>query len=200
MQKPLLNEYENVFKLLIIGDSGVGKSNMLLRFVNNKFDNSYDMTIGIDFGIKRVVLNDNIYKLQIWDTAGQETFKSMTQTFYRGADGCILVYDITNRESFNNISSWLSSLRLLVQDIVIILVGNKIDMDYKREVTIHEGEEFAERNNIHFFETSSKTAENINQCFMYSVEKIKESNTKKIINKNEQTNSPTTAICNCTIQ
>jgi small GTP-binding protein len=200
MEKSLLDDYESVFKLLIIGNSGVGKSNMLLRFTRNKFDDTYDITIGVDFGVKNVICDDTIYKLQIWDTAGQETFKSMTQTFYRGADGCIIVYDITNKESFNNVPSWLSSVRRLVPDIVVILVGNKIDMDYKREVTTNEGKDFAEKNNIQFFETSTKTAENINECFMYSVEKIKENKANKIINKNEQNNIPNTAICSCTLQ
>jgi Ras-related protein Rab-2A len=169
--------HDYLLKLIIIGDSGVGKSNILSRFTDNRFMKNYDTTIGVEFGIKLMALDGLKYKLHIWDTAGQETFKSITRSYYRGTVGCLLVYDITRRESFESVKTWLVDLRNYCHlNIVITLIGNKIDMNDERQVTLDEGQEFATKNGLLFFETSAKIDHNINDVFVNVVTEI----TKKL--------------------
>nr|CAD7409460.1 unnamed protein product [Timema poppensis] len=136
-----------LFKFLVIGSAGSGKSCLLHQFIESKFKDDSSHTIGVEFGSKIVNVGGKSVKLQIWDTAGQERFRSVTRSYYRGAAGALLVYDITNRESFNALSNWLSDARTLASpNIIILLVGNKKDLDATREVTFLEASRFAQEN------------------------------------------------------
>jgi Ras-related protein Rab-1A len=156
-----------IFKVLIIGDSSVGKSNILLRFSDNVFHDTFLPTIGVDFKIKNVSLSGQSIKLNIWDTAGQERFKTITAAYYKGSHGVILVYDITDRESFNNIVNWLAEVRKHAgPNVARVLVGNKCDLTAERKVTEKEAKEFAEQQGMQFFEASAKAKINIEETFM----------------------------------
>ena len=166
-------DYDYLFKLLLIGDSGVGKSCVLLRFVDNAFSKSYISTIGVDFKIRTVIIDGKVIKLQIWDTAGQERFRTITSSYYRGAHGILLVYDITDRISFANLPNWLSELKKYASNNVsTILVGNKCDLSHKRLVSLEEATKFATDHNLKLFETSAKKSENIEKLFIEFVKQI----------------------------
>ena len=178
MSTPGMN-YDYLLKYIIIGDAAVGKSNLLLRFTQNDFKNEYQLTIGVEFGAKNIEINNKKFRLQIWDTAGQENYRSITRAYYKNSVCAILVYDISNRESFEHISNWIEDcLAQSPKTVFMVLVGNKSDLEDYRQVTFKEGEEMAKNNNIMFFETSAKTGEN--------VEKIFEDSAKEINNKINQ--------------
>lgn len=159
--------YEYLFKFLVIGSAGTGKSSLLNNFIGNKFKEDRCHTIGVEFGSKIVNIGGKSTKLQIWDTAGQERFRSVTRSYYRGAAGALLVYDITSRDSFNALSNWLRDARTLASpNIVILLVGNKKDLEDSREVTFTEASQFAQENELVFLETSAKTGENVEEAFL----------------------------------
>ncbi|KAL6062131.1 Ras-related protein Rab-4B [Balamuthia mandrillaris] len=159
--------YDYLFKFIIIGDAASGKSCLLRRFIDNKFMRESTHTIGVEFGAKVIEVGDSKIKLQIWDTAGQERFRSVTRSYYRGAAGAILVYDISSRDSFNNVNNWLSDARALASSgIVIVLVGNKADLGESREVTFLEASRFAQEHDLAFFETSALTGENVEEVFL----------------------------------
>jgi small GTP-binding protein len=158
--------YDYMLKIIIVGESSVGKSNISLRFTEKRFEANHQLTIGVEFGTKIISRNNKIYKLQIWDTAGQEAFRAVTTTFYRGTIGCILVYDTTDKETFEKIQSWYDDLKKSCDpNITIILVGNKSDLESRREVSIDEGKDFADKNNMLFIETSAKSGINVDKCF-----------------------------------
>ena len=137
-------DYEHLFKLLVIGDSGVGKSCILLRFSDDVFTDNFISTIGVDFKIKKLDINGQQVKMQIWDTAGQERFRTITSSYYRGAHGIIIVYDITNKESFDHVERWLNEIKTFAGDNVEkVLVGNKCDLESKRVVPTVQGEKLA---------------------------------------------------------
>jgi len=168
----LLSDY--LFKLLLIGDSGVGKSCLLLRFADDTYTESYISTIGVDFKIRTIELDGKTIKLQIWDTAGQERFRTITSSYYRGAHGIIVVYDVTDNESFNNVKQWLHEIdRYACENVNKLLVGNKSDLTSKRVVSTEQGKEFAESLGIEFLETSAKTATNVEQAFLTMASQIK---------------------------
>eukprot|EP00357_Protocruzia_adherens_P019983 CAMPEP_0115021328 /NCGR_PEP_ID=MMETSP0216-20121206/30817_1 /TAXON_ID=223996 /ORGANISM="Protocruzia adherens, Strain Boccale" /LENGTH=204 /DNA_ID=CAMNT_0002393655 /DNA_START=44 /DNA_END=658 /DNA_ORIENTATION=- len=159
-------DYDFLFKLVLIGDSAVGKSSILIRFADDTFSENYLNTIGVDFRFRTLGLDAKNVKLQIWDTAGQERFRTLTSTYYKGADGAILVYDCTNRESYNNIADWISEIRKHAGDeINILLIGNKSDLEEEMEVTPDEAEVFASEHNIKFMSASAKTAFQITEAF-----------------------------------
>ena len=156
-----------VLRYIIIGDTGVGKSCILKRFSDNEFTNKYEVTVGVEFATKIGVVNGVPIKFQIWDTAGQETFKSITRSYYKSACGAFLVYDIGKRSSFDSLSTWLEELKNLAhRDISIILVGNKSDtIEGERKVSYEEGKAFADSHKLLFAETSAKTSDMIEHCF-----------------------------------
>lgn len=156
-------------KLIVVGDSGTGKSSLLHRFVEDTFSEDQTQTIGVEFGAKVVQLLGKKIKLQIWDTAGQERYKSVTRSYYRGAVGCLIVYDITNRSSYEHISAWLNDVRQLAgKDVVVMLIGNKSDManSDKRVVTHNEASLYAQENGLMHFETSAATGELVSDAFL----------------------------------
>ncbi|XP_052827864.1 ras-related protein Rab-4B isoform X1 [Octopus bimaculoides] len=156
-----------LFKFLVIGSAGTGKSCILHQFIENKFKQDSNHTIGVEFGSKVVNVGGKSVKLQIWDTAGQERFRSVTRSYYRGAAGALLVYDITSRETYNALTNWLTDARTLASpNIVIILVGNKKDLEADREVTFLEASRFAQENELMFLETSALTGENVEETFL----------------------------------
>jgi len=167
--------YAYLFKYIIIGDTGVGKSCLLLQFTDKRFQPVHDLTIGVEFGARMISIDNRQIKLQIWDTAGQESFRSITRSYYRGAAGALLVYDITRRETFSHLTRWLEEARKnSSSNMVIMLIGNKSDLDGRRAVSTREGEDFARENGLIFMETSAKTAANVEQAFIKTAEKIHE--------------------------
>lgn len=167
-------EYDYLFKLLLIGDSGVGKSCLLLRFADDTYTESYISTIGVDFKIRTIDLDGKTIKLQIWDTAGQERFRTITSSYYRGAHGIIVVYDCTDQESFNNVKTWLEEIeRYACENVNKLLVGNKCDLQTKKVVDTTTAMEYANQLGIPFLETSAKNATNVEQAFMTMAAEIK---------------------------
>lgn len=162
------------FKLLIIGDSGVGKSSLLLRYVSDSFESKLAATIGVDFKVKLITVPDGtVVKLSIWDTAGQERFRTLTPSVYRGSHGAIFVFSVANRDTFDQLDSWLEELKTYADqpNIVKLLVGNKIDCE-PREVSREEGQRFARLYNMPYAEASAKTSEGVNLLFMEVVTRI----------------------------
>ncbi len=171
------SKYDHLFKLLIIGESGVGKTCLLLRFTDDSFTANHLTTIGIDFKIKIINLEDKQIKLQIWDTAGQERFRTITKTYYKGAHGIILTYDVTDENSFKNIRNWVKQIEQNAQNNVCkVLVGNKCDRE-DRKISYEEGAKLASEFKMQFFETSAKSNYNVNETFTYL--------TKEILNNSE---------------
>ena len=172
-------DYNYLFKILILGDSFVGKTNMLKRFLNDEFDMNTKETVGVEFGSKNFILGEkeDIVKAQIWDTAGQERYRSVTKAYYKGAKGALLVYDITRKSTFENIDNWLIDLRTNAdKDILILLIGNKSDLIDNREITEEEARTKAEQYNIAFLETSAKTGDNIDKAFTQLIEEVYKAN------------------------
>ncbi|KAJ1726851.1 GTP-binding protein [Coemansia biformis] len=166
--------YDYLMKLLLIGDSGVGKSCLLLRFSDDQFTPSFITTIGIDFKIRTIELDGKRIKLQIWDTAGQERFRTITTAYYRGAMGILLVYDVTDERSFNNIENWYMNVEQHASEGVNkILIGNKCDVEERRVVSKEMGKELARKFNLSFKETSAKSNINVEDAFLELAADIK---------------------------
>lgn len=169
-----MEDYKFLFKVVLVGNAGVGKTCLVRRFTQGLFPPGQGATIGVDFMIKTVEVDNEKVKLQIWDTAGQERFRSITQSYYRSAHALILVYDISCQPTFDCLPDWLREIEEYASSKVLrILVGNKIDRE-DREIPTHVGEDFAARHNMYFLETSAKEAENVERLFMQIAEDLME--------------------------
>jgi len=162
----LTEEYDLMFKILLLGDSGVGKSSLLLRYTKNEFISDLRSTIGVEFALKYLTVDNFQLKVQIWDTAGMERYRSITNAYYKGAKGVIVVYDICRQKSFENVDKWIDDFKSKADDdAVILLIGNKSDLDEKREVSKEEAESKAQKNKFGFMETSAKDNNNVQKAF-----------------------------------
>jgi len=160
------NNYELLYKIIIIGDAAVGKSNILSRYVKNEFSENLKSTVGVELGIKFIKVKGTNTKIQIWDTAGQERYRAITSSYYKGSHGCFIVYDITNEITFNNVEKWYEHVQKEAgQDISIILVGNKCDKEDERKISKEKGQEKAKNLKCAFFETSALSGINIAEIF-----------------------------------
>jgi Ras-related protein Rab-2A len=170
-----MSSYTYLFKFIIVGDSNVGKSCLMLQFTDNKFKSDNDPTIGVEFGSASIKHNESTLRLQIWDTAGQESFRSITRSYFRGAIGALLVFDLTSRESFTNLANWVEEIQMCAStNLVIILIGNKCDMTTQQEITIEEAEDFAKSKGLIFIQTSAKTSHNVEKAFRTVAELVVE--------------------------
>ena len=160
-----MSTYDYMFKLLIVGESGVGKTCILLRFADNSFEENFLSTIGVDFKVKEINVDEKRIKLQIWDSAGQERFKNITMSYYRNCSGIIIVYDVTNHTSFEKVGDWIQEVRRYVPSVPLMIIGNKCDMEDKRQVSTEEGRELADKHGLIFLETSAKNNTNIENTF-----------------------------------
>ena len=166
MATPGMN-YDYLLKYIIIGDAAVGKSNLLLRFSQDDFKSEYQLTIGVEFGAKNLDIDNKKYRLQIWDTAGQERFKTITTSYYKGAHAILVVFDITDRDSFDHVRNWMADIDKFAKEGVLrILVGNKCDLAHERQVNAEEAKEIANKYGIKYIETSAKDTINIDDLFI----------------------------------
>jgi small GTP-binding protein len=176
------NQADFLYKIVLIGDSGVGKSNILSRFVRDEFIGEMRSTIGVEFAVRNIKIDDKIVRLQIWDTAGQERYRAITSAYYRGAIGALVVYDISNKKSFENLPKWLDELRKYTSDkSFITIIGNKSDLSHLRQITTIEVENFCRENNFCFLETSALTKNNIDLAFQNLVLEIYNKNKEDFI-------------------
>jgi Ras-related protein Rab-2A len=165
--------FDYLLKYIIIGDAAVGKSNLLLRYAHGQFKPEYQLTIGVEFGAKNIQLFNKIFRIQIWDTAGQENFRSITRAYYKNSVCALVVYDISSRDSFEHVTSWIEDCKnQSPKTIFMVLVGNKCDLNDKRQVSVEEGKDLAEKNDMLFFETSAKDGINVDEIFVKSAEQI----------------------------
>jgi len=185
------DKYDYLFKTVLIGDSGVGKSNLLSRFTKNEFNLESKTTIGVEFATKSIVNEGKVLKAQIWDTAGQERYRAITSAYYRGAVGALLVYDICKPSSFENVEKWLKELRDHADShVVVMLIGNKTDLRHLRAVKPEEGANFAQRNSLFFLETSALDASNVELAFQKILSEIYTRTKKQLAGTAPQLASP----------
>ena len=173
MDRTIQQDHDYLFKIVLTGDSGVGKSNLLLRFARDKFVLGSKQTIGVEFSTRSIEVGEKTVKSQIWDTAGEKRWRATKSTYYRGAVGALLVYDITNQNSFHNVNHWISELKEHGdENLILLLVGNKSDLKNSRVVAADEAQALADENNIEFIETSALDSTNVETAFHNIIEKI----------------------------
>jgi small GTP-binding protein len=195
------NKYEYIFKIILIGSSSVGKSSILQRYIQKVFNESYSCTIGVDFFMKSLDIGDKSIKLQLWDTAGTEKFRSITTGYYRGANAAFVVFDLTSKPTFDCLDEWIQNYYKYSNpdsEKNVVLIGNKSDLVNRREVNEEDIEKFANNNNLMYFETSAKDGKNIDECFYFIAEKLlkqfenkddKEDKDKNVINSDNLRNN-----------
>eukprot|EP01099_Mayorella_cantabrigiensis_P003863 TRINITY_DN2902_c0_g1_i1.p1 TRINITY_DN2902_c0_g1~~TRINITY_DN2902_c0_g1_i1.p1 ORF type:complete len:227 (-),score=55.95 TRINITY_DN2902_c0_g1_i1:59-703(-) len=184
-------EYDFLYKVILVGDSGVGKSNLLSRFTRNEFFAETKSTIGVEFATKSIKTDGKVIKAQIWDTAGQERYRAITTAYYRGAVGALLVYDISKKDTFRNIERWLTELRSNAsENIVVMLVGNKSDLAHLREVEVDSASDFAKKNSLSFIETSARESSNVEQAFITILTEIYRRTHKNVSKTGPTTGAP----------
>ena len=165
--------FHYLLKFVIIDDSGVGKSNILLRYIYNSFSEEFKTTVGVEFGAKNIEIDKKVYRIQIWDTAGQENFRSIARAYYKNSVCACVVYDISKRSSFEDIQVWIDDCtKQTAKSVLLFLIGNKNDLNDEREVSYEEGEAYAKAHKMMFLEASAKTGNNINEIFERSVKQI----------------------------
>ena len=182
-------KYDYIFKLILIGSSGVGKTSILQRYIQKIFNDDYTCTIGVDFFMKSMKIDDKLIKLQLWDTAGTEKFKSITTGYYRGANAAFIVFDLTSRKSFESVSEWIENYYKFSNpdyERHVILIGNKSDLKNERIITENEIDDFVKLNKIKYFETSAKNGENIDDTFLFIAEQLMKDADEKGILYNEK--------------
>lgn len=181
-------DYDYLFKLVLIGDSGVGKSNLLSRFTKNEFNLESKSTIGVEFATRSLRMDGKVIKAQIWDTAGQERYRAITSAYYRGAVGALLVYDVTRRPTFENVLRWLKELRNHTDpNIVVMLIGNKSDLRHLVAVSTDDGKDLAERESLYFMETSALEATNVEKAFSEVLAQIHQIVSRKAVEAGDET-------------
>lgn len=189
------NRIDYVFKIVLIGDSAVGKSQLLARFARNEFNLDSKATIGVEFQTRTLTIDHKTVKAQIWDTAGQERYRAVTSAYYRGAVGAMLVYDITKRQTFDHVARWLEELRGHAdKNIVIMLVGNKTDLESLRAVPTEDAKDFAEKKSLFFMETSALEATNVEPAFLTVLTEIYRVVSKKALVANESESAGNSAL------
>ena len=180
-------EYEFIFKVLLLGNSNVGKSSLFLRFVDDIWNDTFVPTIGVDFKIKTLEIDQKKIKMQIWDTAGQERFKNIIASYYRGAHGILLIYDVTEKDSFKNLSNWLIEIEKNAnKNVLKVLIGNKTDLEEKRVISYNQGKEFADMYGLKYIETSAKKNMNVREAFETLGREIMVANIDKTMFKQKQ--------------
>ncbi|KAI8636632.1 rab11 protein [Parasitella parasitica] len=185
-------EYDYLFKVVLIGDSGVGKTNLLSRFTRNEFNLESKSTIGVEFATRSIQVDNKVIKAQIWDTAGQERYRAITSAYYRGAVGALLVYDISKHSTYDSVDRWLKELRDHADsNIVIMLVGNKSDLRHLRAVPTDDAKRFASDNGLSFIETSALDATNVDQSFQQILTEIYRIVSNKALESSNNTIKPT---------
>ena len=181
------------FKVVVVGDSGVGKTNLIKRFINNEFKSDSKATVGVEILSKNFIINNEIFKIEIWDTAGQERYKSITTAYYKGAKGAMIIYDVTNQNSFNNVDKWFNEIKdKASKNINLIMIGNKTDLDDKKVVSSEDSLDKAKNFDIPVMETSALNASNVKEAF-YLILKEMYKSVKSMMQENEKKDGVDTA-------
>ena len=176
--KNIFNYSDYIFKIVLIGDTSVGKSCLLTRFADDQFTDNYVTTIGVDFRFKTMIVMDKIVKVQVWDTAGQERYRSITNAYYRGAEGILIVFDLTNKESFKNIENWINEVTVFTgSDVIFMCLGNKSDL--KKEISKNSIEDFKKKSKLEIFNVSAKTGDGVEDAFTHIIELLIKKNMDK---------------------
>ena len=165
--------YELMFKVVLVGDSNVGKTNIMSKYLKNEFHDDSKATVGVEFGSKQFIIEGHTIKAQIWDTAGQERYKSITNAYYKGSKGAFVVYDITRKETFDSVDKWIADLKQSGdKKITILLIGNKADLENQRVISKEQGEEKAKSFNLAFLETSAMNGQNLDTAFEMMIKEV----------------------------